>query len=84
MVKTKLRQDQSLSSQNKSHSNSKHKLHILTEHDLGENLLRSVLTIENAKASDSGKYKCVYENTQEQVTVNVKRNTCEHYTFFKN
>ena len=83
LVKTKLRQDQSVMSppQIKAHNN-KHKLHILTEHDLSANLLKSVLTIENAKASDSGKYKCVYENIQEQVTVNVKRNTREHYTLF--
>lgn len=77
LIKNKLRHDSShqLNVNNlPQRHHHQHKLNILTEHDLDDNLLKSVLTIENAKASDSGKYKCVYENIQEQVTVHVRRN----------
>lgn len=43
------------------------------EEDNGDEalLLNSVLTIHNARIDDAGKYKCIYENIQEQVTVKV-------------
>lgn len=47
------------------------KIEIDTQQDQDENLLNSVLTINNAKIDDSGKYKCIYDNIQEQVDVKV-------------
>jgi hypothetical protein len=47
------------------------KIDIETKQEGEDNLLNSVLVIHNARIEDSGKYKCVYENIQEQVTVKV-------------
>lgn len=47
------------------------KIEIDTRQDIDENLLNSVLTIHNAKVDDSGKYRCIYDNIQEQVNVKV-------------
>jgi hypothetical protein len=59
------------------------KIDIETKQEGEDNLLNSVLVIHNARIEDSGKYKCIYENIQEQVTVKViydcKRNF--FYTF---
>ena len=71
LSKNKIRQDSSQTRQ-LSHLNQR-KINITTSQDLNENSLNSVLTIENANVNDSGKYKCIYENIHEQVTVNVRR-----------
>ena len=44
---------------------------IMTQTDENEHNLHSVLTINKAKLADSGKYRCVYDDIQEQVQVKV-------------
>ena len=66
--KNKIRHDPE---QNKIDENYAHKIQIETKQDSEENILNSILTINNAKLDDSGKYRCIYDNIQEQVTVKV-------------
>ena len=66
--KNKIRHDPE---QNKIDETHAHKINIETKQDADENILNSVLTISNAKLDDSGKYRCIYDNIQEQVTVKV-------------
>ena len=44
---------------------------ITTEVDNGHHNLHSVLTIHHSKIEDCGKYRCVYDDIQEQVDVRV-------------
>jgi hypothetical protein len=43
----------------------------VTTQDKNDHLLRSVLILNNATPEDSGKYRCIYDNIQEQVEVKV-------------
>ena len=56
------------------------KIEIETKHDFHDNLLNSVLTISNAKLNDSGLYRCIYDNIQEQVTIHVSQPDCEFFS----
>ena len=47
------------------------KLEIQTTLDRVEHLLTSTLLISNANIEDSGKYRCIYENIQEQTVIKV-------------
>lgn len=57
------------------------KIEIDTRQDQTENQLNSVLTIYNAKVDDSGKYRCIYDNIQEQVNVKVIYD-CKYFLIF--
>ena len=65
------------SQKEKSDLDENRKIEIETNHDYSDNLLNSVLTISNAKVNDSGKYRCIYDNIQEQVTVHVSQPDCK-------
>lgn len=67
--RNKIRHDPSQNQQSEYFDDNK--IEIDTKQDLDENLLNSVLTINNAKINDSGNYRCIYDNIQEQVTVKV-------------
>jgi len=76
--RNKLRHEPSLKEINKDLVDNR-KIEIETNHDFGDNLLNSVLTISNAKVNDSGKYRCIYDNIQEQVTVHVSQPECKFF-----
>ena len=57
------------------------KIGIETKQEGEENLLNSVLTIHNARIEDSGNYKCIYENIQEQVSVKVIHDYFEYKNY---
>jgi hypothetical protein len=59
------------SSLHRSDDPSARKVDVETRQEGEDNLLNSVLTVHNARIEDSGKYKCIYENIQEQVAVKV-------------
>jgi hypothetical protein len=73
--RNKIRHDPSQNQQSEYFDNNK--IEIDTQQDLDENLLNSVLTINNAKVNDSGNYRCLYDNIQEQVSVKVLPDTCK-------
>jgi hypothetical protein len=81
--RNKLRHEPSLKEINKDLVDNR-KIEIETNHDFGDNLLNSVLTISNAKVNDSGKYRCIYDNIQEQVTVHVSQPECKFILHFHN
>ncbi len=58
------------------------KFDIDVKQDENGSQLSSVLTINNAKAEDSGKYKCVYDNIHENANIKVLKE-CK-YCFFQN
>ena len=58
-------------------SDSNRQVKIVTKHDLNDSVLNSVLTINHAKLEDSGNYRCMFNNIQEQVTVNVLNDECK-------
>jgi len=47
------------------------KIEIQTKQDNNQHYLDSVLIIQKANSDDSGKYRCIYDNIQEQITVKV-------------
>ena len=51
--------------------NSEHKIEIETKLDNNEQTLNSILTIYKARETDSGKYRCIYDNIQENVQIKV-------------
>ena len=53
-----------------------HKIEIETKLDNNEQTLNSILTVNSAKIEDSGKYRCIYDSTQEQINIKVI-NDCE-------
>ncbi len=55
--------------QNNTNSIKKHEIH--TTHERMSHFLTSTLLIHDAKVEDSGKYRCIYENIQEQAVVTV-------------
>lgn len=55
---------------------------IRTEIDNGHHNLHSVLTIYHSKIEDSGKYRCVYDDIQEQVDVRVSNYESKFILFF--
>lgn len=49
----------------------KHTIEIETKLDTNEQTLNSILTINHAREDDSGKYRCIYDNIQENVQIKV-------------
>jgi hypothetical protein len=60
-----------------------HKIEIETKLDNKEQTLNSILTVNSAKVEDSGKYRCIYDNTQEQINIKVI-NDCELLYIYRN
>lgn len=63
-------QDQETSASNND-ENQQHKIEIETKLDNNEQTLNSILTISHARETDSGKYRCIYDNIQENVQIRV-------------
>lgn len=59
------------STSGRSESPELHKVEIETKLDNNEQTLNSILTINNAQESDSGKYRCIYDNIQENIQIKV-------------
>lgn len=59
------------------------KFEIETKNDNHDHYLNSVLTINDAKLDDSGRYRCIYENIQESVTIKVFNDYYEYNNFLK-
>jgi hypothetical protein len=63
------------------------KYEIHSHHDRAEHLLSSTLFIHNARIEDSGRYRCLYENIQEQTVISVhgaRKLTKKSYLFLFN
>lgn len=63
--------DQETAATNNDDSQQQHKIEIETKLDNNEQTLNSILTISHAREADSGKYRCIYDNIQENVQIRV-------------
>lgn len=57
------------------------KFEIETKLDNNEQTLNSILTINHAREEDSGKYRCIYDNIQEQINIRVVNDSEYFYRY---
>lgn len=70
----------SSSSSSRGESEDDRKIEIETKLDTNEQTLNSILTINHAREDDSGKYRCIYDNIQEQINVKVINDRKKNFT----